>query len=72
MSTRGIKRTREDNGQGEQTNQDKRPVTDDLDDEDAPLAGNYKLGKGIRKGHECPYLDSISRQASAVLYLTCF
>lgn len=34
------------------------------DDDDAPVISNYKLGQAVRKGHECPYLDTISRQVS--------
>lgn len=51
-----------DHKQGAETD-----VVDDEDEgedgEDAPLLNNRtKLGRGIRKGSECPYLDTISRQ----------
>lgn len=32
------------------------------DDDDKPLAQNYRMSKTLRKGAECPYLDTISRQ----------
>jgi hypothetical protein len=31
-------------------------------DDDAPLVSNYKMSRAVCNGHECPYLDSISRQ----------
>lgn len=39
--------------------------SDDFDgdnEDDAPLVSNYKMSRAIFNGHECPYLDSISRQ----------
>jgi hypothetical protein len=35
------------------------------DEDDAPLVSNYKMSRAVCNGHECPYLDSISRQARA-------
>ncbi|PRW59503.1 U4 tri-snRNP-associated 2-like [Chlorella sorokiniana] len=32
------------------------------DEDDKPLLQNYKMSKSLRKGIECPYLDTISRQ----------
>ena len=32
------------------------------DDDDKPLLSNYKMSRSVRKGAECPYLDTISRQ----------
>lgn len=31
-------------------------------EDDAPLVSNYKMNRTVCSGHECPYLDSISRQ----------
>ncbi len=38
------------------------PADDDDDDLDAPVGGAGLRGGGVKKGHECPYLDTISRQ----------
>ena len=35
---------------------------EDDDEDDKPLLQNYKMSKSLRKGIECPYLDTISRQ----------
>lgn len=32
------------------------------DEDDKPLVQNYRMSKTLRKGAECPYLDTISRQ----------
>jgi hypothetical protein len=32
------------------------------EDDDKPLMANYKMSRSMRKGAECPYLDTISRQ----------
>jgi hypothetical protein len=32
------------------------------DEDDKPLLANYKMSRSVRKGAECPYLDTISRQ----------
>ena len=32
------------------------------DDDDKPLLASYKMSHSVRKGAECPYLDTISRQ----------
>lgn len=32
------------------------------DEDDKPLVSNYKMSRSVRKGAECPYLDTISRQ----------
>ena len=34
----------------------------DEDDDDAPLLARYKMSSAQRRGAECPYLDTISRQ----------
>ena len=34
-------------------------------EDDKPLLQNYKMSKARRKGTECPYLDTISRQVGA-------
>ncbi len=34
------------------------------DEDDRPLLQSYKMSKSLRKGIECPYLDTISRQVS--------
>ena len=31
-------------------------------EDDKPLFSNYKMSRSVRKGAECPYLDTISRQ----------
>ena len=33
-------------------------------DDDKPLVANYKMSHSVRKGAECPYLDTISRQVT--------
>ena len=38
------------------------PADNDDDDLDAPVGGSGPRGGGVRKGYECPYLDTISRQ----------
>lgn len=38
---------------------------DEDDEDDKPLLQNYKMSKALRKGTECPYLDTISRQVGA-------
>jgi hypothetical protein len=43
---------------------------DDIDgdnEDDAPLVSNYKMSRAVCSGHECPYLDSISRQVCSYL-----
>lgn len=64
--TKGIKRPREEDQQEGLLPEDNPPqnaARATIDDEDdAPLSKNYRLGKSVRKGAECPYLDSISRQ----------
>ena len=35
---------------------------DDDDDDDAPVLKNFRMPGDVRKGFECPYLDTISRQ----------
>ena len=57
----------EDAKQTEQNGSAKRarsePADDDEDDDlDAPVGGGGHKGGGVKKGHECPYLDTISRQ----------
>jgi len=40
-------------------------ASNDIDgdnEDDAPLVSNYKMSRAVYNGHECPYLDSISRQ----------
>ena len=32
------------------------------DEDDQPLITNYRMSRSVRKGAECPYLDTISRQ----------
>lgn len=32
------------------------------EEDDKPLLANYKMSRSVKKGHECPYLDTISRQ----------
>jgi U4/U6.U5 tri-snRNP-associated protein 2 len=32
------------------------------EEEDEPIASNFKMSKQVRRGTECPYLDTISRQ----------
>lgn len=34
----------------------------DDDDDDKPVLGTTRVGNRTRKGAECPYLDSVSRQ----------
>ncbi len=35
---------------------------DEDEDDDKPLLASYKMSRSVRKGVECPYLDTISRQ----------
>ena len=35
---------------------------EDEEEDDKPLMANYKMSRSVRKGAECPYLDTISRQ----------
>lgn len=38
-------------------------ASDDEDDDlDAPVSGATKRAGGVKKGSECPYLDTVSRQ----------
>ncbi|PSC71207.1 U4 tri-snRNP-associated 2 [Micractinium conductrix] len=37
-------------------------AVEDDDDDDKPLASNFKMSRSVRKGTECPYLDTIARQ----------
>lgn len=32
------------------------------EEDDKPLMSHYKMSRSVRKGAECPYLDTISRQ----------
>jgi hypothetical protein len=32
------------------------------DEDDKPLLANYRMSRTCKKGSECPYLDTISRQ----------
>lgn len=46
--------------------------TADLDDDDLDLPVQpAKRASQIRKGHECPYLDTVSRQASCTTVDKC-
>ena len=82
---RGKKRAREEEEHVAVDNVEKEKATDDApaaasapeqDDDDAPLLSNFKMSKAVCKGHECPYLDSISRQVTityrTILLLTEF
>ncbi len=40
--------------------------TADDDEDDKPLLANYKMSRSSKKGSECPYLDTISRQVRSV------
>lgn len=46
------------------TSDDPNAAPPEEEDDDAPLVSNYKMSRAVCKGHECPYLDSISRQVS--------
>ena len=39
------------------------------EDDDKPLMASYKMSRSVRKGAECPYLDTISRQVPPPLPL---
>jgi hypothetical protein len=63
-----MKRAREDleedgtHGEAIQGEQAGKPQAVENDDDNMPLSANYKMSKTVRKGWECPYLDTISRQ----------
>lgn len=40
----------------------KRQEVDDLEDDNEPVLKPGRRGSAVRKGHECPYLDTVSRQ----------
>ena len=42
------------------------------DEDDKPLLANFKMSRAVRKGHECPYLDTISRQVRLCVQLQTF
>ena len=60
---RGRKRPRDEDHHPEQEDAPAEPSPSDDDDEDnAPVARDFKMSTTVRSGHDCPYLDSISRQ----------
>ena len=50
------------NGSAKRPRSEPAEDDDEDDDLDAPVGGAGLRGGGVRKGHECPYLDTISRQ----------
>lgn len=47
---------------GEEQPAVKQEAEQDEEDLDRPLLANYRMSRAVRKGAECPYLDTISRQ----------
>lgn len=41
---------------------------EDNEDDNKPLFSNFKMSRAVRRGNECPYLDTISRQVGAGLH----
>ena len=66
-----MKREAPDDEHGNQNGNAKRPRSepeddrdDDNDDLDTPVGAASARAGGVKKGYECPYLDTISRQVS--------
>ena len=59
-------RDAQSNGAGNPKDQDahrsKVQAVSDEDDDDLPVLQAGKKASLVRKGHECPYLDTVSRQ----------
>lgn len=72
---KGRKRLRENDAESVDPVQAVEPAPAQVDaaasdgDDDAPLLSNFKMSRTVRKGHECPYLDTISRQVSTASLL---
>lgn len=49
----------------QQQQQQQQPAAEEDSDDDKPLFANYRMSRNVRKGAECPYLDTISRQVRA-------
>ena len=47
---------------GEGIHRNKVQAFSDEDDDDLPVLQAGKRASQVRKGHECPYLDTVSRQ----------
>lgn len=56
---------------GQQQPEQQQQAEDDEDD-DKPLLANYKMSRSVRKGAECPYLDTISRQVRPLWWSWCW
>ena len=59
----------------QQQQQQQQPAAEEDSDDDKPLFANYRMSRNVRKGAECPYLDTISRQVRAAagwLMASCF
>ena len=76
MTERGRKRAREEgeeavpSGAADDATPTPAAVPPQEEDDDAPIVSSFKMSKAVRKGHECPYLDTISRQVSIPLHRT--
>lgn len=58
-----IKRSREEPAAAQQEPVEVQAAGDDEED-DQPLYSSYRMSSAVRRGAECPYLDTISRQVS--------
>ncbi len=55
------------NGNAKRARSEAEDEGDDDDDLDAPVGAASARGGGVKKGYECPYLDTISRQVRQMI-----